>query len=175
MPEGGAGRAVGPFKVPEAEMGDFQSECAEIFMRAAVAFALPASVGQIYGLLFASAEPLSLDEICAMLKSSRGGTFQSMKWLREVGMIEGVRVPGLRKGHFRAVLNLRKLATSLLRMRVEPHISNGADHLERLRASLAPGDDPSSAFQRARYEQMARWHAFLADMLPLIKAMSGKF
>lgn len=156
-------------------MSGFQSECVEIFMRAAVAFALPASVGQIYGLLFASAEPLSLDEICAMLGSSRGGTFQSMKWLREVGMIERVRVPGLRKGHFRAVLNLRKVASSLLRMQVEPHISNGVGHLERLRGSIAPDDDPVSDFQRARYEQMARWHAFLADMLPLIKAMSGRF
>lgn len=155
-------------------MNAFQSECVEVFTRAALAFSLPASVGQIYGLLFATSEPLSLDEICDLLKSSRGGTFQSMKWLRELGMIEGVRVPGLRKGHFRAVLNLRQLAVNLLRRRVEPHVSNGNKHLRRLRESIVPGDEAASVFQRARYEQMERWHHFLSDMLPLITSMAGK-
>ncbi len=155
-------------------MNAFQSECVDTFTRAALAFSLPASVGQIYGLLFATSDPLSLDEICILLKSSRGGTFQSMKWLREVGMIEGVRIPGLRKGHFRAVLNLRKWATNLLRMRVEPHVSNGKDHLARLRSSIVHDEKSVREFQQARYDQMQRWHGFLADMLPLITAMTEK-
>lgn len=167
-------RLSGPFRERKSRMNAFQIECVATFTRAALAFSLPASVGQIYGLLFATLEPLSLDEICDLLKSSRGGTFQSMKWLREVGMIERVRVLGLRKGHFRAVLNLRQLATNLLRRRVEPHVRNGADHLERLRSSISSSGNSVSAFQRARYEQMERWHGFLADMLPLITGMAEK-
>lgn len=155
-------------------MNSFQSECAETFMRAALALSLPASVGQIYGLLFASPEALSLDEICDLLKSSRGGTFQSIKWLRELGMIESVRIPGLRKGHFRAVLNLRKLAVTLLHRRVEPHVNNGNKYLRQLRKSIVANDDTVTAFQHARYEQMERWHRFLSDMLPLITAMAEK-
>ena len=164
-----------PSAAPPLRMNDFQSECVAIFTRAAVAFAMPASVGQIYGLLFATPDPLSLDDMTSLLGTSRGGTFQSMKWLREVGMIEGQYLPGSRKEHFRAVLNLRKLATSLLRMRVEPHVQNGSDHLERLRSSIGREKSAESEFQRARYDQMARWHRFLSTILPVIRTMAGRF
>ena len=37
---------------PEPELDDFQRECVAIFQRAAAAFSLAPSIGQVYGLLF---------------------------------------------------------------------------------------------------------------------------
>lgn len=157
-------------------MDDFQRECIEVFQRAAVAFSLAPSVGQIYGLLYATPEPLCLDEIIKRLGASRGGTFQSLRFLRKLGAVTGgVYRRGQRSEYFQAERNLRQLAGSFLRAQIEPHVANGNAHLESLRAKLAPVGHPQAEFQRARYEQMERWHRFGADLLPVIKAFAEKF
>jgi len=166
----------GATPAPEPSLDDFQRECVAIFQRAAAAFSLAPSVGQIYGLLFASEEPLSMDQIMARLGTSRGGTHQGLRWLRQIGAVERHFKSGQRKEFYGAVLNLRKLAGAFVAARINPHIESGHDHLERLRASLPDNDDDSKAvFQRQRYEQMERWHRFLGDLLPFIQTFAGKF
>ena len=166
---------LGAPPVPEPELDEFQRECVEIFQRAAAAFSLAPSVGQIYGLLFANEEPLSMDQIMARLGTSRGGTHQSLRWLRQIGAVERQVVPGQRKEFFAAVLNLRKLAGAFVAARINPHIESGHDHLERLRASLPSGNDDKAQFQHQRYDQMERWHRVLGDLLPFIQTLAGKF
>ena len=160
---------------PELPLDDFQRECVAIFQRAAAAFSLAPSVGQIYGLLFASEEPLSMDQIMARLGTSRGGTHQSLRWLRQIGAIERHFLPGQRKEFFGAVLNLRKLAGAFVAARINPHVESGVEHLQRLRASLPGGEDDKAVFQRERYKQMERWHGFLEDLMPFIKTFAEKF
>lgn len=154
----------------------FQTECIAVFQRAAVAFSLAPSVGQIYGLLFATPEPLCLEQIIDRLGASRGGTFQSLRFLRDLGAVTGgIYLPGQRSEYFQAERNLRKLAGAFLGAQIEPHVSNGEAHLASLQAKLAPADTPAGEFQRARYDQMARWHRFGADLLPVIRAFADKF
>lgn len=156
-------------------MDEFQQECVAVFQRAAVAFNLAPSVGQIYGLLFSTPEALSLDQIIERLKASRGGTFQSLRWLREIGAVQSHAKPGERRQYFKAELNLRKLAAAFLNARIEPHVDSGAAHLGRLRARMAPEDSAHGTFQRERCEQMERWHRFMSDVLPFIKTFAEKF
>jgi HTH-type transcriptional regulator, glycine betaine synthesis regulator len=160
---------------PEPELDDFQRECVAIFQRAAAAFSLAPSIGQVYGLLFSTEEPLSLDQIMTRLGTSRGGTFQSVRWLRQIGAVERIFQPGQRKEFHRAVLNLRKLAGAFVTARINPHVESGHEHLERLRASIASGENSTAEFQRQRYDQMERWHRFLGDLLPFIKTFAEKF
>ncbi len=166
---------LGSRPAPEPVLDDFQRECVAIFQRAAAAFSLAPSVGQVYGLLFSSEEPLSMDQIMARLGTSRGGTHQSLRWLRQIGAVERHFMPGQRKEFFAAVLNLRKLAGAFVAARINPHIESGHDHLERLRASLPEGNDDKAHFQQERYKQMERWHRFLGDLLPFIQTFAGKF
>ncbi len=160
---------------PEPALDAFQGECIAVFTRAATALSLAPSIGQIYGLLFSTPDPLNLDQITARLKASRGGTFQSLRWLCQIGAAEKIPGPGRRKDHFRAELNLRKLAGAFLSARIEPHVSSGATHLQRLRRSLPSETTSLSSFQRARCEQMERWHHFMSDVLPFIKTFAEKF
>lgn len=161
---------------PEPEPDGFQRECIEIFERAAVAFSLAPSVGQIYGLLFSTPEPLCLDQIIERLKASRGGTFQSLRFLRKLGAVTGgIYKPGQRSEHFQAERNLRKLAGAFLGAKIEPHVARGSAHLVRLRSKIADEDGAVTEFQRARHAQMERWHRFGADLLPFIRAFAEKF
>ena len=161
---------------PEPEPDEFQRECMEIFQRAAMAFSLPRALGQLYGLLYATPEPLNLDQMIERLRGSRGGTFRHLRMLRDLGAVTGgIFKPNQRSEYFQAERNLRKLATAFIHTQIEPHLRNGDEHLERLRSKIAADGTPPAEFQRARYDQMARWHRFGADLLPLIKAFSDKF
>ena len=57
---------------------------------------LPRSVGEIYGLLFVSAEPLAMDDLVVRLNISKGSVSQGLKFLRTLGAIREVEGPDVR-------------------------------------------------------------------------------
>ena len=156
-----------------AGLSPFQIQAVSLFLRAAEALSLPRSAGQVYGLLFATPRPLNLDEIMVLLGSSRGGTFEGLKWLRQFGAVERVFLPGVRKEHFRAELNLRHLANGFLRLRIEPHLENANGHLDGLRAVIED-NSPDTEFQRTRLGKVETWHRLLNDLLPMIKEVAAE-
>jgi DNA-binding transcriptional regulator GbsR (MarR family) len=160
-------------EAPNAALNPFQDQSVALFVRAASALSLPRSVGQVYGLLFATERPLNLDEIMALLGSSRGGTFEGLKWLRQFGAVERVFLPGVRKEHFQAELNLRRLANGFLRLRIEPHLENAHGHLDGLRAVIED-TAPDAEFQRTRLGKVETWHRLLNDLLPMIKQVAAE-
>lgn len=164
-------------KVPSDEgiaaLSEFQVEMIALFVRGAAVLSLPRSVAQIYGLLFTTQDPLSIDDISVRLGISRGSAFEGLRWLRELGAVESVFLPGVRKEHFQAEYQLRKLATGFLRNQIQPHVENGTEHLQRLQGLIDPSS-PDVAFHRDRLEQVAGWHRFLNKALPVLKALAGK-
>jgi DNA-binding transcriptional regulator GbsR (MarR family) len=153
-------------------LSPFQIQTIALCVRAAEALSLPRSAGQVYGLLYSTPRPLNLDEMTSLLRASRGGTWEGLDWLRQMGAVEKVFLPGVRKDHYRAEINLRKLAHGILRLRIEPHLDNGHDHLAALENSIA-ANDPEAAFQRERLHKMATWHRVLSEVLPLIKQLAA--
>ena len=76
---------------------DFQIECATFFAEVIQIFGVPKSVGQIYGLLYASPVPLSFSDIVERLGISKGSASQGLQFLRSLGAIkvaEGTRRVG---------------------------------------------------------------------------------
>ena len=67
---------------------DFQTECATFFSEVVQVFGVPKSVGQIYGLLYASPEPLSFSDIVERLDISKGSASQGLQLLRSLGAIK---------------------------------------------------------------------------------------
>ena len=175
MPSAGVQtRRVDQGRQPAREtLNSFQAQTIDLFVRAADALSLPRSAGQVYGLLFSTARPLNLDEMTALLNASRGGTWEGLDWLRQMGAVEKVFLPGVRKDHYRAEINLRKLAGGILRLRIEPHLENGNDHLRALSASIDESA-PDSDFQRERLGKVETWHRLLNDLLPVIKEVAAE-
>ena len=151
----------------------FQIQTIALCVRAADALSLPRSAGQVYGLLFSTPRPLNLDEMTALLHASRGGTWEGLDWLRQMGAVEKVFLPGVRKDHYRPEINLRKLANGILRLRIEPHLQNGHDHLAALDQSITD-TDPDAAFQRERLNKIATWHRVVSELLPLVKQVAAE-
>ncbi|MEI8294328.1 MAG: hypothetical protein WCG66_10160 [bacterium] len=159
---------------PAPLLNTFQLEAVALFVHAFSALSLPRSIGEIYGLLFSTPEPLSLDDVQQRLQLSRGSASEGLRWLRSLGAVKQVYLPGIRKEHFTAETSLRKLASGYLRDRIDPHLENGPNRLNVLEASIDPAS-PSAHFERSRIGQIAGWYQFFGKVLPVIKALAGKF
>jgi len=161
-----------------AELDAFQCACVDLFVNAALTLSIPRTIGEIYGLLFSTERELSLDDITARLRISRGGAHEGLKWLRSIGAVRLVYLPGVRKEHFLAETSLRRLAAGFLRDRIEPHLDHGPDRLRTLRTlrSLrSSANSPETAFQKDRLIQLANWYKFAHRTLPVVKTLAGKF
>ena len=155
-------------------LNGFQLQAVSFFVHAFAALSLPRSIGEIYGLLFSTEEPLSLDDIIERLRISKGSASEGLRWLRSLGAVNPVYLPGVRKEHFTAETSLRKLATGYLRDRINPHLENGPERLRLLEDSIVQGA-PESSFQKSRTGQIAGWYQFMGKILPIVKALAGKF
>lgn len=164
-----------PSAIASDRLDPFQRQCVDIFVNAAVCLSLPRSIGEIYGLLFSTQEPVSLDDLTARLRMSRGGVHGGLRWLRSIGAVKVVHVPGVTKAHFAAETSLRHLAAGYLRDRVEPQVDNGQDRLLQLRQALESAAPDSDAFHRFRLAQLTNWYQFLKHALPAVKTLAGKF
>ena len=157
-----------------APLSAFQLESVTLFISVFGVLSLPRSIGEIYGLLFSTQEPLSLDDVQHRLQLSRGSASEGLRWLRSLGAVNQVYLPGVRKEHFTAETSLRKLASGYLRDCIHPHLENGPERLRHLQDSIVEGA-PESSFQKSRSNQVAGWYKFMGKVLPVVKALAGKF
>lgn len=152
----------------------FQREAVEIFVGIFAVLSLPRSLGEIYGLLYSSEEPLAFDDLVTRLELSKGSVSEGLRLLRSLGAVTLVPIPNSRKDHFTAETSLRKLAGGYLRDRIEPYLRGGESRIESLR-KVRETDSSPSEFQQKRINQLLSWHRFFSKILPIFKSLAGRF
>jgi hypothetical protein len=154
----------------------FQAECVEQFAGLAQVLGLPRSIGQIYGLLFASHRALSFTDIVEQLGISKGSASQGSKAMREVGAILPVTAKSERREHFVPETELRKLIAGLLHGSIKPHLKTGARRLEEFKvwqgAALAAERD-AGRLLLARLGKLQKWNRRAGSVLPFISKFLG--
>jgi len=138
---------------------------------------VPKSVGQIYGLLYASPEPLGFSDIVERLEISKGSASQGLQLLRSLGAIIEAEAAGKGAENSRGVLyepelSLRQLVTGVLRERIAPMASTGAGRLKRLK-DLAEQAPENIKFYLSRTKQLDHWRKRFATVLPILAALLG--
>lgn len=118
---------------------EFELRVVDLFVNACRTVGLPKSVGEIYGVIYASATPLSMDEIMGKLGLSLGSTSQGLKMLRSFGAVKTVYQPGSRKDYFTVELDFRKVITQYLADVVVPQFSSTKTQLEGLSKEIQSG------------------------------------
>jgi DNA-binding transcriptional regulator GbsR (MarR family) len=155
-------------------LNPIESEVVDLFVQLSRLLGQPPSLGEIYGLLFISPRPLAMDDFMEQLRLSKGSASQGLKFLRNLGAVHPVTVNGDRRVHYQAVAELRKLAGSFLRERVQPYLGNGEQRLDRL-AALADKLPPGQREHASRRIALLRsWSRNSRRVLPLVlKVLSG--
>jgi DNA-binding transcriptional regulator GbsR (MarR family) len=159
---------------PAPGLTPLEAEAVDLFVGLAQVVGLPKSIGQIYGLLYFSPAPLSLDEIAERLDISKGSASQGLKFLRTTGAVQVCDEHDSRCDHYEAETGLRALATGFLKKQIEPHLDSGGDRLARLKrlAAEAPAADRARVVQRVT--RLEDWHDRAAGLLPLLIRFLGK-
>ena len=97
---------------------------------------LPRSTGQIFGLLYLSTEPLSLNQMSSMLGISKGSASMGTRHLAAWGSIRKVWVPGDRRDYYEVVEDLGQLIRGSYNNLIKPRIQSSKDRLAALKVNL---------------------------------------
>lgn len=133
-----------------------RDEMIEIVVRVVQTLGLPKSLGEIYGLLYASPEPLSMDMIRRELGLSVGSVSQGIRQLRGLNVVRTIYVPGDRRDYFEAETELRQLVSGFLSEILYPEVESMRARLDAIRPNLDSIEDPGGHY-RGRWEKMNQW------------------
>ena len=149
-----------------AELSELEKEVVEIFVRIAGVLSLPRSVGELYGILFISPDPMCIDDLMNKLKISKGSTSQGLKILRSFGAVNPVYVAGDRRDFFTAEAELRKVVTGFVNEQIRPHLENGKERMARIDRLMNAESSEKKEFIAERVERLQGWQKRANALLP---------
>src|SRR5260221_5147927 len=83
-----------------APLSEFELESIDLFIRSVQVLGLPRSIGEIYGFLFAQAQPQPMEILVRRLGISVGSVSQELQFLKNIGAVKVTFHPGDRLGVF---------------------------------------------------------------------------
>ena len=146
----------------------------DIFVRGAGLIGLPRSIGEIYGLLYCSPEPINFDQIADRLQISRGSVSMGLKVLRQIGAVKVHYQPGVRKDHYVPELSMERLVKGFLKDQFVPHLESGSERLAQMATFIDEVEDPDlREHATARMHTLHAWQKRAQKLLPLALAVLG--
>lgn len=162
-------------KSPVATLRPLERQVIEVFVDGVRVLGLPRSLGEIYGLLFISPEPLSLDDLVDRLGISKGSASQGLRTLKELGAVTEDSVEGVRRTYYRAHAELKSLVGGFIREQVRPHLESGQLKVGRLLETVAGEEDSGlREFYDERVARLEGWMRRGRMVLPLLQKVLGQ-
>lgn len=153
-----------------SQLSKLEEESIDYFVSFVQIFGLPKSVGQIYGLMFVSGEPMVMGQLVERLDISKGSVSQGLATLRALGAIVPVDVENDRREHFQADLDVSRIVNHFFSERLEPRLRNGRRRLD-LMLELAREEGGATSDNEAlnRLKALRKWQNRGEKTVPLIK------
>lgn len=182
-----------------SQLSPGEAQVIAVFVQLAQAMGMQRSLGEIYGLLYATPEPLAFQDIVDRLGLSKGSVSQGLRFLRTVGAIKPVVVAGDRREFFEPVLELRALVGGFLKERLNPELESwgvrakalkiedferaksdelSANSSERSASGLKAQSSELTAQERrkllgSRIDKLKAWHKKAHMVLPMVSKLLG--
>ncbi len=152
-----------------------QREVVDFFVDGVKVLGLPRSLGEIYGLLFISTEPLSLDDLVRDLGISKGSASQGLRTLRTLGAVRETSGNGDRRTYYEPAVDLKKLVGGFIREQVRPHLDSGKTKLRSIAETANLTADPvNRQFFNDRIERLESWMKRGGQVLPMLQKILGQ-
>jgi DNA-binding transcriptional regulator GbsR (MarR family) len=124
------------------------------------------AMGQIYGLLYLSPEPVSLGDIADQLGISKGNASLNIKTMQRWGLVRPVDRKGDRRDFYLAETDFWKIVQDILHERDKKEIDRTLAGLQAILSSLKTGQDSAKNTEYQFYRQR------LSDMLEFGEAVN---
>ena len=152
-----------------------QREVVDFFVDGVKVLGLPRSLGEIYGLLFISTAPLSIDDLVRDLEISKGSASQGLRMLRTLGAVREAAGNGDRRTYYEPAVDLKKLVGGFIREQVRPHLDSGKVKLRFIAETASLTADPvDKEFFDDRIERLESWMKRGGQVLPMLQKILGQ-
>lgn len=157
------------------ELTEFEREVIAIFVDMMQTLGLPKSYGEIYGLLYATPEPLGFGEIHERLSLSKGSVSGGLKALKEIGAVKVAPLGSDRRERYEPEIELRKLVLAYVRERIQPQLEATSARMDRLDALLNQTTPVSAARKtlQSRLGKLTKWRQKASGILPWVTRFIG--
>ena len=155
----------------ESFQSELEVEAIDFFVRMMSIMGLPRSVGEIYGLLYFSEIPLSMDDISSRLSISMGSTSQGLKTLRSLKAIRTSYVQGDRRDHFIAETEFRRLFSNFIKEDILPHLDSATERITRMETSISSNLGDKKEFYITRIAKLKRLTKAGRRLLPALAGL----
>lgn len=152
-----------------------ERQVVDFFVDGVRVLGLPRSIGEIYGLLFVSQQPLSLDDLVARLGISKGSASQGLRSLKGLGAIREVQVGSERRTYFVAAVELKRLVGGFIREQIRPHLESGRSKIGKMEEAAKVEPSPERReFLADRLRRLDHWLKSGGRVLPVIQKLLGE-
>lgn len=161
--------------IPTGPLSALEREVIEWFVEFAGLLGVPASVGQIFGLLYLAGRALPFESFVERLEISKGSASQGLRLLRGLGVVRVVTVPGDRREFYWAETSPTKLVSAFLEEKVLPSLQASSARLDELEKKLAAetvgrGGD---AVLPQRVDRLRKWNQAARRFLPVVVSLTN--
>jgi DNA-binding transcriptional regulator GbsR (MarR family) len=159
----------------EYELTPLESQVVAVFVDGVRVLGLPRSIGEIYGLLFISKLPLSLDDFVERLGISKGSASQGIRMLKSLGAVREVEGEVERRTYYQPAVELKRLVGGFIREQIRPHLDSGTSKISNLALSVDAVEDPDQQrFVAERIERLEHWMRSGRRVLPILQRLLGQ-
>jgi len=133
----------------------------------------PKAMGAIYGVVYLSPEPVSLDELAEQVGISKGAVSTNARALERLGIVHKHLVLGDRKDYYVAEPDFWKAVKGVLREREKSEFSRALLTVDESlalvkQAKLAPPEAEKGAFYQERMAEMKRFFKSLDNLVSMV-------
>lgn len=159
------------------DLAPLERQVVSVFVDGVRVLGLPRSIGEIYGLLFISRDPLSLDDLVKRLNISKGSASQGLRMLKSLGAVREADGNGgtERRTYYEPAVELKRLVGGFIREQIRPHLDSGKAKINRLAETANEVEDPEHRkFLNDRVERLEQWMRSGSRVLPILQKILGQ-
>lgn len=157
-----------------APLSPLEADVVQYFVRVAQTLGLPRSVGEIYGVVFCAREPLSLDEVAARLRISRGSASQGLRVLMKLGALATPYIAGERRTLYTIEPSIRRVVETMLSQTAQPFFHESETTLRSIRQQAQAEAGPQGHFLVSRVDNLLKWNQQAQRLLPWLSRLAGR-
>jgi DNA-binding transcriptional regulator GbsR (MarR family) len=157
------------------ELDPLERQLVEIFVDGVKVLGLPKSLGEIYGLLFISQSPLSLDDLVVKLQISKGSASQGLRTLKSLGAVSEAEFESERRTYYQPAVELKRLVGGFIREQIRPHLESGKAKINKISETTRVIDDiERKEFLNERIDRLENWMSSGRKVLPILQKLLGQ-
>ena len=146
-------------------------ESIDFFVRMMSILGFPRSVGEIYGLLYFTPNPLTMEQIAKKLGISIGSASQGLKSLRSLKAVRTNYIPGDRRDHYLAESEFRRLFSTFIKDEILPHLESAKNRIAVMEQEMTKVEPEQLEFLKIRIEKLKKLTNTSTRLLPILTGL----